>query len=222
MRVFYKRSRVPIVLFWMGSWLSVLAAESETLPDAPSTAVRIDFYAAQRTDTSADPPQSHGFTTSSDSDNIKFLTRWVKRGLRDQSDIYASPFHRSEVKWVIGLPAVTLGLIAIDKHASDAPSRNWTNASADISHVGLFTTAGTLGVFLLDSVARDNPMLAKPTCWEPSPRPTLTFCMSCCSTSPNVNAPPRRRQGAFLSDQWMSAMVKLLDPLEMSLDEVEM
>ena len=198
------------------------AEKSNAVPDAPSMTIRIDLCAAQRTDTPADPPQSHGFTTSSDSDNIKFLTRWVKRGIRDQSDIYAIPFHRSEVKWVIGLPAVTLGLIAIDKHASGALPRNGTSASTDISNIGLFTTAGTLGVLLLDSVARDNPMLAKPTCWEPSPWPTLTFCMSCCSTSPNVNAPPRRRQGAFLSDQWMSAMVKLLDPLEMSLDEVEM
>jgi len=118
--------------------------------------IRIDLCAAQRTDTPADPPQSHGFTTSSDSDNFKFLTRWVKRGIRDQSDIYAIPFHRSEMKWVIGLPAVTLGLIAIDKHASGALPRNGTSASTDISNIGLFTTAGTLGVLLQDSVARDN------------------------------------------------------------------
>ena len=54
-----------------------------------------------------------------DSSDGKFLSRWAKRGLRDQADIYTAPFHRSELKWVIGLPAVTLGLIAIDKHASE-------------------------------------------------------------------------------------------------------
>ena len=53
-----------------------------------------------------------------------FLPRWVKRGLRDQADIYTAPLHRSEMKWVIGLPAVTSGLIAIDKHASGALPRN--------------------------------------------------------------------------------------------------
>ena len=57
---------------------------------------------------------------------------------------------------MIGLLAVTLGLIAIDKHASRGAAEHRTNASTDISNDGLFTTAGTLGVFLLDGVARDN------------------------------------------------------------------
>ena len=141
----------------MGSLQPVFATEkSDALPDAPATAIRTSLCAAERTDIPADP-QSHASTTSSDSDNSGFLTRWVKRGLRDQSDIYTTPFHRSEVKWVIGLPAMTLGLIAIDKHASGALPRNRTNASTDISNVGLFTTAGTLGVILLDGMVRDNP-----------------------------------------------------------------
>jgi hypothetical protein len=93
---------------------------------------------------------------SLDSSDGKFLRRWAKRGLRDQAGIYAAPFHRSELKWVIGLPAVTLGLIAIDKHASGALSRNGTSASTDISDVGLFATAGAVGVLLLDGETRGN------------------------------------------------------------------
>jgi membrane-associated phospholipid phosphatase len=85
-----------------------------------------------------------------------FSVRWAKRGLRDQANIYTAPFHRSEVKWMIGLPAVTLGLIAIDKHASGALSRNGTNVSTDLSDVGLFTTAGAVGVLLLDGGSRGD------------------------------------------------------------------
>ena len=102
-----------------------------------------------------DPPQSSG-TAPSNGSNSKFLPRWVKRGLRDQADIYTAPFHRSEMKWVIGLPAVTAGLIAIDKHASGALSRNASSASTDISDVGLFATAGAVGIFLLDGKTRSR------------------------------------------------------------------
>jgi membrane-associated phospholipid phosphatase len=47
-------------------------------------------------------------------------------------------------------------LIAIDKHASGALSRNGTNVSTDLSDVGLFGTAGALGILLLDGEARGD------------------------------------------------------------------
>src|ERR1700730_8612618 len=55
--------------------------------------------------------QQSSAPASTDSSHSKFLTRWVKRGLRDQADIYTAPLDRSEMKWVIGLPVVTAGLI---------------------------------------------------------------------------------------------------------------
>ena len=55
------------------------------------------------------------------------------------------------------LQAVTLGLIAIDKHGSGALSRNGKTASTDISNVDLFTSAGTLGVIFLDGALRNDP-----------------------------------------------------------------
>jgi membrane-associated phospholipid phosphatase len=124
-------------------------AASEELPDAPSAVMRTSFYAAGDSATTADPQQSSA-GASADSSRDKFLTRWVKRGLRDQADIYTAPLHRSEMKWVIGLPVVTAGLIAIDKHASGALPRNPSSASADISDFGLFATAGAVGVLLID------------------------------------------------------------------------
>ena len=61
------------------------------------------------------------------------------------------------MKWVIGLPVVTAGLIAIDKHASGALPRNPSSASADISDVGLFATAVAVGVLLIDGTTRGDP-----------------------------------------------------------------
>jgi membrane-associated phospholipid phosphatase len=149
-----KSSRRLLSLLFVGVLQSTLAASQE-LPDAPSTVIGTSFYAAERSDTVADPPQSSG-TSAADPSNSKFLTRWVKRGFRDEADIYAAPLHRSAMKWVIGLPAVTLGLIAIDKHASGALPRNGTSASTDISDLGLFATAGALGVFLVDGATRGD------------------------------------------------------------------
>ena len=149
-----KSSRRSLILLFVGILQSILAS-SQDLPDAPSTVMGTSLYAAERSDTAADPPQSSG-TVPSNSSNSKFLSRCVKRGLRDQADIYTAPLHRSEMKWVIGLPVVTAGLIAIDKHASGALPRNPSSASADISDVGLFATAGAVGVLLIDGTTQGD------------------------------------------------------------------
>jgi membrane-associated phospholipid phosphatase len=149
-----KSSRRSLILLFVGILQSILAS-SQDLPDAPSTVMGTSLYAAERSDTASDPPQSSG-TVPSNSSNSKFLSRCVKRGLRDQADIYTAPLHRSEMKWVIGLPVVTAGLIAIDKHASGALPRNPSSASADISDVGLFATAGAVGVLLIDGTTQGD------------------------------------------------------------------
>jgi membrane-associated phospholipid phosphatase len=148
-------SRCCLFVFLLGAILQGALAFSQELPDAPSVVGNASFSAAERSDAASDPPKSPEMG-SLDSSDSNFLSRWAKRGLRDQADIYTAPFHRSELKWVIGLPAVTLGLIAIDKHASGALSRNGTSASTDISDVGLFTTAGAVGVLLLDGEMRGD------------------------------------------------------------------
>jgi len=142
------------ILLSAGILHSIWAASQE-LPDAPSAVMGMSVYAAGDLATSIDPPQSSA-AASPDSGRGKFLTRWVKRGLRDQADIYTDPLHRSEMKWVIGLPVVTAGLIAIDKHASGALPRNPSSASAYISDVGLFATAGAVGVLLIDGTTRGD------------------------------------------------------------------
>jgi len=138
-----------LLILLLASILQSTLAASQGLPNAPSAVMRTSFYAAGDSATSADPQQS-SVPASTDSSRGKFLPRWVKRWLRDQADIYTAPLHRSEMKWVIGLPVVTAGLIAIDKHASGALPRNPSSASADISDVGLFATASAVGVLLID------------------------------------------------------------------------
>jgi hypothetical protein len=91
----------------------------------------------------------------------------AERGLRDQADNYTAPFHRSQLNWVIGLPAVTLGLIAIDKHASGALSRNGSSASIDIFDMGLFGTAGAVGSYFWMEKPGAILMLSKLESWEP-------------------------------------------------------
>lgn len=144
-----------LFVFLLGAILQGGPAFSQELPDAPSVVRNASILATEGSDRACDAAESPD-TASHHSSNSKFLSRWAKRGLRDRADIYTAPFHRSELRWVIGLPAVTLGLIAIDKHASDAVSRSGTSASADISDVGLFGTAGAVGVLLLDGEARGD------------------------------------------------------------------
>ena len=145
--VFDKGWGRPSILLLAGILQSTWAASQE-LPDAPSAVTGTSFYAAGDLATSADPPQSSA-AASPNSSRRKFLTRRVKRGLRDRADIYTAPFHRSEMKWMIGLPVVRAGLIAIAKHATGAHPRKPSSASADISDVGLFATAGAVGALLI-------------------------------------------------------------------------
>jgi hypothetical protein len=160
----------------LASILRSTLAASQQSPDAPSAVMRTRFSPAGDLATSADPRQSSA-PASTDSSHIKFLTRWVKRGLRDQADIYTAPLHGSEMKWTIGLPLVTAGLIAIDKHALGALPRNPSSGSADISDVGLFATAGAVGVLLIDGKAQEILMPSKPACLEPRRWQTAASCM---------------------------------------------
>ena len=138
-----------LFVFLLGAMVPGISAFSQELPDAPSSVRSASFPAPERSPAGSSPAESPD-TGPGDTSNGKFLRRWAKRGLRDQADIYTAPFHRSELKWAVGLPAVTLGLIAIDKHASGGLARNGTSASSDISDVGLFVTAGAVGALLLD------------------------------------------------------------------------
>jgi len=137
-----ERNRCCLFVFILGAISRGVLAFSPELPDAPSVSRNESFPVVERSDAASDSPKSPD-AGSLDSSDSRFFGRWAKRGLHDQAGIYTAPFHRLAPKWAIGLPVVTLGLIAIDKHASGALSRNGTNVSTDLSDVGLFGDGGS-------------------------------------------------------------------------------
>ncbi len=115
------------------------------LPDAPSSSLYV-----------TDDSGSHEAKPSSGQASGG-AGYWVRRGVHDQVDIYSSPFKVANLKWTLGLSAVTAVLIATDKHASGQLSRNPSNVSSDISNAGLVVTVGSASALLVDGLARDNP-----------------------------------------------------------------
>ncbi len=76
--------------------------------------------------------------------------------IRDQRDIYTAPFHKSALKWGLGVPAVAAGLIFVDPDASRKFSDTPRTPSLRISDVGLYGTMGTVGVFYLSGHMTNN------------------------------------------------------------------
>jgi membrane-associated phospholipid phosphatase len=145
--------KVPILLisvFCCSQYILAAESPSSTLPDAPSAVVSRGID---------DPPDSAGSKTSSSprDDEIRGSAgHWVKRVLRDQADIYTAPFHQSALKWDVGLPLVTIGLVAIDKHVSGEVPKSPGPVSTDISNGGLWGMEGVTGLIALDGVLTHN------------------------------------------------------------------
>ncbi|HKS76545.1 MAG TPA: phosphatase PAP2 family protein [Terriglobales bacterium] len=77
--------------------------------------------------------------------------------MKDQGEIYTAPFHRSALKWDVGMVAVTGAFIAADRHISaQIPSSN-LNISRDLSNVGLYGTLGAVGASFVTGVATHDP-----------------------------------------------------------------
>lgn len=181
----FDKGRGRLLILLLASILQSTLAASQELPDAPSAVMRTSFYAAGDSANSADPRQSSA-GVSADSSRDKFLTRWVKRGLRDQADTYTAPLHRSELKWVIGLPVVTAGLIAISmfraRFRETLRTRVLTSPTWDCSRPLV-----RLECFSSTESPKEILMPSKPACLEPRRWQTAASCMPCCSSLRSVN-----------------------------------
>jgi hypothetical protein len=80
----------------------------------------------------------------------------IKRGARDQKDIYSAPFHRQNLKWDALFLVTTGALIAADKHVAGAISHDHLSLSQHISDAGLYSTMATTGVLYLSGIARKD------------------------------------------------------------------
>ena len=80
----------------------------------------------------------------------------IKRGARDQKEIYLAPLHRENLKWDALFLVATGGLIAADKHVTGALSHDNLSVSQHISDVGLYSSVATTGAMLVSGLIEKN------------------------------------------------------------------
>lgn len=103
-----------------------------------------------------------GFSSASDSDDPAtfddpsdpnqletqgLVRRGIKRGLRDQKELYRAPFQRSNFKWDAIVLAGTGALIATDRHIERHLPGGNVDIYGNFSNVALGGTAGALALF---------------------------------------------------------------------------
>jgi PAP2 superfamily len=128
-----------------------------TLPEAPSTlrqsqapVSRLWFPAPGES-----PQQDHPQPADRQDSDWNFVGL-IKRGARDQKEIYSAPIRRRNLKWDALFLVTTGGLIAADKHVAGAISHNNSAISQHISDAGLYSTMATTGVLYLSGIARKD------------------------------------------------------------------
>ena len=100
------------------------------------------------------PPQQT--QTAQPQDSGSRLGTLIKRGARDQKEIYLAPLHRENLKWDALFLVATGGLIAADKHVTGALSHDNLSVSQHISDVGLYSSVATTGAMLVSGLIEKN------------------------------------------------------------------
>lgn len=152
---------------WLGValWVAALSLASASaqrapetaLPDAPSTFPQSEapvsrlWFPAPGDSPPPDRPQA-----ANQQDSDRTFVGLIKRGVRDQKEIYSAPFHRRNLKWDALFLVTTGGLIAADRYAAGAISRNNLAIPQHISDVGLYSTMATTGVLYLSGIVRKD------------------------------------------------------------------
>jgi len=114
-------------------------SQESILPDAPSATKLMSMNSADTTVSSQNQPTG-GFVGL------------VKRGVRDQVEIYSAPFHKSAIKFDLGVAAITAGLIVTEPDSSEQFADISKSPSLRFSDVGLYGTMGTVGAFYLSGL----------------------------------------------------------------------
>jgi membrane-associated phospholipid phosphatase len=143
-----------------GLWLASASAQlvpKTTFPEAPSTLKQSEAPDSRLwLPVPGESPQQDYRQSANRQDSDRNLVGLLKRGVRDQREIYAAPFHRQNLKWDALLLVTTGGLIAVDRHATGAISHNNLTISQHISDVGLYCTIATTGVLYLSGIVRKD------------------------------------------------------------------
>ena len=156
-----------VARLWLGvalcvGGLSLASARAQlvpepTLPEAPSTIKQSEGPVSRLWFPPAgESPQQDHPQPANRQDSDRNFVGLVKRGVRDQKEIYAAPFHRQNLKWDALFLAATGGLIAADRTVAGAISNNNLTISQRISNVGLYSTMATTGVLYLSGIVRKD------------------------------------------------------------------
>jgi hypothetical protein len=87
-----------------------------TLPEARSTSKQREAPVSRLwSPAAADSPQQDHPQPANRQDSDRNFVGLVKRGVRDQKEIYSAPFHRQNLKWDALFLVTTGGLIATDR-----------------------------------------------------------------------------------------------------------
>jgi len=144
------------VVLSLGSARAQLAPETE-LPPAPSTLKQNEVPVSRPWFPASGDAQQQGHPQPANrQDSDGSFAGLVKRGVRDQREIYSAPFHRQNLKWDALFLVTTGGLIATDRYVAGAISNNNLNISERISDVGLYSTMATTGVLYLSGIVRKD------------------------------------------------------------------
>jgi membrane-associated phospholipid phosphatase len=76
----------------------------------------------------------------------------LHRAIWDQRSIYTAPFHRRNLKWDLLFLAAAGGFIAGDRYISRAVNPDHATVSQDISDIGLYSMAASVGGLFLSSL----------------------------------------------------------------------
>src|ERR1022692_4987279 len=147
-----------VARLWLGAalcvgGLSFASASAQqvpetTLPEAPSTLLKQSEtpVSGLRLPGPGESPQQDHSPPASRQDSDRNFVGLIKRGVRDQKEIYSAPIRRRHLKWDALFLVTTGGLIAADKHVAGAISHNNLTISQHISDIGLYSTMATTGV----------------------------------------------------------------------------
>lgn len=103
----------------------------------------------------SDPPPGQPQTAPSQNSDRGFVSL-LKRGARDQKEIYTAPLRPHNLKWDAIFLAATAGLIAADKRITGEISHNNLSTSQHISDVGLYSTTATTGLLLVSGIVKND------------------------------------------------------------------
>jgi membrane-associated phospholipid phosphatase len=105
---------------------------------------------------SADNDSAKPSASSTESAAKGLILRSVKRGLRDQKELYAAPFHPANFKWDALVLAGTGVLIGTDRQTSRALPTSHLTLYRNISNIGLGGTAVSAGGIWAYGIKKHN------------------------------------------------------------------